>query len=48
MKAILLNFNPILFVFNNLFLCEHIYIGAPVGVTMPDMDNGKARVILLE
>ena len=24
------------------------YIGAPVGRTMPDMDNAKAKVILLE
>lgn len=29
-------------------ICDPTYIGAPVGVTMPNMDNGKAKVILLE
>ena len=29
-------------------VCDPTYIGAPVGATMPDMDNGKAKVILLE
>ena len=29
-------------------VCDPTYIGAPVGATMPDMDNGKAKVILLK
>ena len=29
-------------------VCDPTYIGAPVGATMPDMDNGSAKVILLE
>lgn len=29
-------------------ICDPTYINAPVGATMPDMDNGKAKVILLE
>lgn len=29
-------------------VCDPTYIGAPVGATMPDMDNGKSKVILLE
>ncbi len=29
-------------------ICDPTYIGAPVGLTMPDMDNQKASVILLE
>ena len=29
-------------------VCDPTYIGAPVGETMPDMDNGSATVILLE
>lgn len=29
-------------------VCDPTYIGAPVGATMPDMDNGTAKVILLE
>lgn len=29
-------------------VCDPTYIGAPVGMTMPDMDNETARVILLE
>lgn len=29
-------------------VCDPTYIGAPVGITMPDMDNEKAKVILLE
>lgn len=29
-------------------VCDPTYIGAPVGATMPDMDNGGAKVILLE
>jgi hypothetical protein len=29
-------------------VCDPTYIGAPVGATMPDMDNGKAKVILLQ
>lgn len=28
-------------------VCDPTYIGAPVGQTMPDMDNQKAKVILL-
>ena len=29
-------------------VCDPTYIGAPVGRTMPKMDNSKAKVILLE
>lgn len=29
-------------------VCDPTYIGAPIGVTMPDMDNTTATVILLE
>ena len=29
-------------------VCDPTYIGAPVGATMPDMDNADAKVILLE
>ena len=29
-------------------VCDPTYIGAPVGATMPEMDNGKAKVILLQ
>lgn len=29
-------------------VCDPTYIGAPVGVTMPKMDNAKAKIILLE
>lgn len=29
-------------------ICDPTYIGAPVGATMPNMDNKKAKVILLE
>lgn len=29
-------------------ICDPTYIGAPVGRTMPNMDNGNAKVILLE
>lgn len=29
-------------------ICDPTYIGAPVGATMPEMDNAKAKVILLE
>lgn len=29
-------------------ICDPTYIGAPVGVTMPDMDNQTAKVILLD
>ncbi len=29
-------------------VCDPTYIGAPVGMTMPDMDNATAKVILLE
>lgn len=33
---------------NRYTICDPTYIGAPVGLTMPDMDNRKASVILLE
>ena len=29
-------------------VCDPTYIGAPVGLTMPNMDNNKASVILLD
>jgi hypothetical protein len=29
-------------------ICDPTYIGAPIGVTMPDMDNQTAKVILLQ
>ena len=29
-------------------ICDPTYIGAPVGATMPKMDNAKAKIILLE
>ena len=29
-------------------VCDPTYIGAPIGATMPDMDNATATVILLE
>lgn len=29
-------------------VCDPTYIGAPIGATMPDMDNAGAKVILLE
>ncbi len=29
-------------------VCDPTYIGAPIGVTMPDMDNKNAKVILLK
>lgn len=29
-------------------VCDPTYIGAPIGMTMPDMDNKSAKVILLE
>lgn len=29
-------------------VCDPTYIGAPIGVTMPDMDNQNAKVILLK
>ena len=29
-------------------ICDPTYIGAPVGLTMPDMDNATAQVILLQ
>ena len=28
-------------------ICDPTYIGAPVGETMPDMDNQTAKVIML-
>ena len=28
-------------------ICDPTYIGAPVGMTMPNMDNSQAKVILL-
>lgn len=33
---------------NRYVICDPTYIGAPVGATMPQMDNAKAKVILLE
>ncbi len=33
---------------NKYLVCDPTYIGAPIGVTMPDMDNKKAKVILLK
>lgn len=32
---------------NRYTICDPTYIGAPVGLTMPDMDNQQASVILL-
>ena len=32
----------------NYTICDPTYIGAPVGATMPNMDNSMAKVILLE
>ena len=29
-------------------ICDPTYIGAPIGATMPKMDNAKAKIILLE
>ena len=29
-------------------ICDPTYIGAPIGATMPDMDNKTAKVIVLE
>ena len=29
-------------------VCDPTYIGAPVGRSMPDMDNGKASIVLLK
>jgi hypothetical protein len=29
-------------------VCDPTYINAPVGMTMPDMNNQTARIILLE
>jgi hypothetical protein len=28
-------------------VCDPTYVGAPIGVTMPGMDNGQAQVVLL-
>lgn len=28
-------------------ICDPTYIGAPIGTTMPDMDNSTAKIILL-
>ena len=33
---------------NRFVVCDPTYIGAPVGSTMPKMDNAKAKVIVLE
>lgn len=33
---------------NRFVVCDPTYIGAPIGYTMPDMDNATATVILLE
>lgn len=32
----------------NFIICDPTYIGAPVGHTMPNMDNSKAKIILLK
>lgn len=32
----------------SFLICDPTYIGAPIGMTMPDMDNKKAKVILLQ
>ena len=32
---------------NHFIVCDPTYIGAPVGKTMPDMNNSKANIILL-
>ncbi len=29
-------------------VCDPTYIGAPIGMTMPDMDNATAKVVILE
>lgn len=29
-------------------VCDPTYIGAPIGVSMPDMDNASAKVVMLE
>ncbi len=29
-------------------ICDPTYIGAPVGATMPDMDNRTAKVVVLK
>ena len=33
---------------NKFVICDPTYIGAPVGLTMPNMDNKSANVIILE
>ena len=33
---------------NKFVVCDPTYIGAPVGLTMPNMDNKSANVIILE
>lgn len=33
---------------NKYIVCDPTYIGAPVGVTMPEMKNSKVGVILLK
>jgi len=33
---------------NKYIICDPTYIGAPAGLTMPDMDNKSAKVILLK
>lgn len=33
---------------NRYVICDPTFIGAPVGATMPNMDNASAKVILLE
>ncbi len=33
---------------NRYIVCDPTYIGAPVGCTMPDMDNATAKVIVLQ
>ena len=33
---------------NRYLVCDPTYIGANIGLTMPNMDNGKAKVVFLE
>lgn len=42
------NGDYIMFDSSRFIVCDATYIGAPIGLTMKDMDNSKATVILLE
>lgn len=33
---------------NRYLVCDHTYINAPIGRTMPGMNNQKAKVYLME